>query len=248
MNFPKIVHLIYIPWDKSQKLKTDFMDFDLAFYNKFRKKIEPEWEVILWTRDIIEKFMNSHYRTEWKIVKNKSSRPVMWIDYLRWKIVYHFGGVYWQYGSKLKRNINDFIPRYHQGVQLFTENYLYDLYKYCTSYYTIRKGEPEETLRIATQTFSSYPRNKFIQKVVNRIVFNLKNYKVREDYDILFISGNAMISKIYEECKETGSVKKYKVARHSLEVSKEMISFSSNGSWRKDDWTYYIPFNIFLHY
>ncbi len=241
MKFPKIIHLIYIPWDKNQKLKHDYMDFDASFYHSFCKQLNSEWKVILWTRDRIENFMNKYYFDEWNYVKNKSSRPVMWVDYLRWKLVYHFGGVYWQYGSKLKCSIDYFIPKYKGGIQLFTENRTNFLYRYYTSYYRIRNGTAEESLRIATQVFSSYPKNKFIDIVVDRILFNLGKYKVKEDYDILFISGNAMISTVYNECNNSGLTEKYNVDLYSLSKTKSLISFSGTGSWRLDKWTYYLP-------
>lgn len=57
MIFPKIVHLIYIPWDKDQKIKNNCMDFDISFYKQFKNILGFEWTVIMWTRDKIEKFM-----------------------------------------------------------------------------------------------------------------------------------------------------------------------------------------------
>ena len=59
MTFPKIVHLIYIPWDKKQLLKTDFLDFDNSFYIRFQEQLGDNWVVIMWTMDKIEKFMDN---------------------------------------------------------------------------------------------------------------------------------------------------------------------------------------------
>lgn len=243
MEFPKIIHLIYIPWNKNQKIKDNYMDFDTRFYHSFRKNISQDWEIILWTRDKIENFMNKYYKKEWKYVKNKSSRPVMLVDYLRWKLVYHFGGLYWQYGSKLKSSLKYYIPPY-KGVQLFTETETNILYRYYTSFFRIRGGSLETSLRIATQVFSSYPKNKFIKLVVDRILYNLGKYKVHEDYDILFIGGNDMISTVYDKYKSIlnkTKINKYNVELYSYKKSQKLITVSSNGSWRLNNWTYYIP-------
>ena len=37
-EFPKIIHMIYIPWHrKTELLKENELDFDHTFYNNFKK-------------------------------------------------------------------------------------------------------------------------------------------------------------------------------------------------------------------
>jgi len=80
--FPRIIHLIYIPWDKHQKLKSDQLDFDQSFYHSFQARLGSRWNVKMWTWNKIEQFMNSSpYLDEWTQIKGKVSRPVMLVDY-----------------------------------------------------------------------------------------------------------------------------------------------------------------------
>jgi hypothetical protein len=231
MDFPKIVHLIYIPWDKNQKLKKNYMDFDEGFYKQFKKDLKG-WKVKLWTWDKIEKIMTRYYKKEWNIVKRRSSRPTMLVDYLRWKIVYHYGGIYWQYGSKNKKSLSILIPRQVGGMVLLTETELNIFSRYWNSLYRIRNYQPEEKIRIRNQVFSAYPKHKFIKKIITRILYNLEKYKVKEDYDILYICANAMISKIYNQ--NIHNINKYKIELFNLKKSNSIVDIYGKGSWRTD--------------
>ena len=228
MRFPKIIHLIYIPWNRKQKLKKDYMDFDRSFYYNFKKQVGNKWEVKLWTWDIINIFMNKYYMDEWKLIQKHSSRPTMLVDYLRWKLVYHYGGIYWQYGSKLKNSIEILIPKHERCIKLVTESYLNLFCRYWNSLYKIRNGIPEEEIRICNQVFAAYPKNKFVRKVIKSIVINIQKYKVTEDYDILYICANALVSKIYDRYD------KKCVERLTLKEANSIISIHGKGSWRTD--------------
>ena len=64
MVFPKIIHMIYIPWNRKQKIKKDYMDFDKSFYYNFIKQVGNKWEVKLWTWDIIHTSLLKRLSTE----------------------------------------------------------------------------------------------------------------------------------------------------------------------------------------
>lgn len=249
-GFPKTVHLIYIPWDKKQRLKHDHMDFDKVFWKKFEQQLKRKgWKVMMWTRDKIEKFMEMHYSREWKLVKRLVARPVQLVDYLRWKIIYHYGGIYWQYGSFLKAPINSLIPPQIGGALTLTETTCNFFRRYWMGTERIRFGKPEEKTRVATQVFSAYPRNGFVQSVIDKNISNLRRYKVKCDYDILYIGGNAMVSEVYDECKQDGSIHKFKVTILSYEASQDIAKFSSEGSWRTNNtvsWLYLILLSILI--
>jgi mannosyltransferase OCH1-like enzyme len=124
MEFPRIVHLIYIPWDQRQKLKKDYMDFDQTFYYEFKEQVGNNWKVKLWTWDKIKIFTNKYCLDEWKLIKKYASRPTMLVDYLRWKIIYCYGGIYWQYGCVLKKPLEYLIPPKSKTITLLTESEL----------------------------------------------------------------------------------------------------------------------------
>ena len=49
---PKLIHLIYIPWDKNQKLKDDYLDFDKKPYEELKRN-NPEYNIKLWTGEVV---------------------------------------------------------------------------------------------------------------------------------------------------------------------------------------------------
>jgi len=220
--------MIYIPWDKKQRLKKDYHDFNKKFYYKFQKQLGKKWKVKLWTWDKINKFMEKYYNREWRTIRKYADRAVMLVDYLRWKIIYHYGGIYWQYESKLKTSIKYLVPRHPNNIVLLTELELNIIFRYWNALYKIRKLKPEERIRVATQVFAAYPKSKFIKKVVKKIVSNIQKYKVREDYDILYICSNAMLSEMYDKSN------KHYIELLSFRESRRIVTFSGKGSWRTD--------------
>jgi hypothetical protein len=94
--------------------------------------------------------------------------------------------------------------------------------------YSIRNGKPEEKTRIQNQIFATYPENQFVSKVIKNIVKNIQKYVVKEDYDILYIGANALVSTIYDK-----SDKKY-LNLLSLSKSKSIVQVTGKGSWRTD--------------
>ena len=77
--------------------------------------------------------------------------------------------------------------------------------------------------------FWANPYNNFILFVLNSILERLEKYKIIEDYDVLFVTGNAMISEIYDIYPDKDSIELV-----SLEQTRKMFEPLSNGSWRKD--------------
>ena len=53
---PKLIHLIYIPWDKNQKLKDDYLDFDKKPYEELKRN-NPEYNIKLWILPDIQEFI-----------------------------------------------------------------------------------------------------------------------------------------------------------------------------------------------
>jgi mannosyltransferase OCH1-like enzyme len=89
---PKLIHLIYIPWDKNQKLKDDYLDFDKKSYEQLKRN-NPEYNIKLWILPDIQEFVRNFYPEYYDIIFNLP-RPTMIVDFLRLLVVYHYGGIY----------------------------------------------------------------------------------------------------------------------------------------------------------
>lgn len=226
-NLPKIVHLIYIPWEKDGKtLKTDELDFNHDFYYKMKKN-NPDWDVILWTYTKLKNFMEKNYIQYWNILNNKIKIKVQIIDFCRLLLVYHFGGIYWQYESIQLNNLNICIPPKNKNITLFIETILNNKQITESKLEPIRKGKPEEKIRISHGCFYSNIKNDFIYYCINKSIYNLHNLELKKDYDILYIGSNAMISEAYDEYKGKNLV--------NLLKTDNIIQFTSYGSWRNKD-------------
>jgi len=226
-NKSGIVHLIYIPWDReTQKLKDNPTDFDHSSYNKLKAK-NSSWDVILWTLPLCQSFVKQYYPKYEKNIFNVS-RPVMSVDILRFLILFHYGGIYWQYGSKQLVSMNEFLP--NKNVKLFTETIITDKFANDMKTMPIRSGIPEENLRVMNQIFSAKPRHSYLWKLFETAIENSRVYKITRDYDILYTTGNAMMSTVYDQ------VGKYESDIELIDIEKrdKMIKIHGSKSWNTD--------------
>ena len=188
-SFPKIVHLIYIPWNKDGKLKSNEKDFDHSFYEKFKSE-NPSYEIKMWTLANIKKFIGDNY-PKYKDIWNKVKHPTQVVDFFRLLVVYHYGGIYWQYDSKQKTDLMCFTPPKDKdkNILLFVESVLNKKFSKKMSKEKIRKGKKEELIRVAMGCFAGYPRNKFLEYCIEKSWKNLNTYEVKNQYDILICWG-----------------------------------------------------------
>ncbi len=224
INFPRIIHLIYIPWCKSTgKIKANELDFDKKFYYNFKNE-NKNYKIKLWTLSKLLKFTYKFYPKYIKIWE-KIKHPVQAVDFYRLLIVYHYGGIYWQYGSIKKNDIDNFIPQEDFSIKLFVEKILEKDFSNEMKFKPIRKGKPEELIRVAYQCYSAYPKDEFLYYCIKKSWKNLNTLEVKSQYDILYIGGNAMFSEAYDEYEDKSNI----VLEYN---TSQYINFSSNGSWR----------------
>jgi len=228
----RILHMIYFPWDRqTQKLQNNPYDFDQASYHQMREN-HPSFEIRLWTLPETRSFVQQHYPGVWETLLTLS-RPVMMIDVLRWMIVFHYGGIYWQYGSTPLCSLDHFLPKHGKSVRLFTETILTpEFSRHMGETEPIRQGEPEELTRVYTAVFSaSFPKDPYFHTTLSELFSMINTHPiVRRDYDILYITGNARVSTIY-----------HRYGRHDphielvpLDQTRKMIKINSASSWRTE--------------
>lgn len=228
LQAPKIVHLIYFPWDRDQRLLPDPSDFDRAPCDRTRH-YAPDFEVRLWTYDRARAFCGDFYPEIWSVLQSVP-RPMMIVDVLRWLVVHHHGGIYWQYGSTPRVPMAEFLPSPGKAVKLFTEVVITPDFARQMASEPIRGGEPEERVRVRNQVFSAVARSDFVAAVLDLQLMRLKSHPVRRDYDVLFVTGPALCSTVYDRCGRTDP----RVELVPPGQSERMFEVHSTGSWRTD--------------
>ena len=186
-KFPKIVHLMYFPWNKNGKLKENELDFDKVFYNSFKEN-NSDWEVKLWTLTDTKKFVETNY-PKYSNIFDLIKHPVQTVDFCRLLVTYHYGGIYWQYGSKQKVSLNTFIPPLNKKARLFVELIIPNLFSQYRTFEKLRDGKPEELIRVATQVFSCFPKNihGIVSDIFVAMIYNLeRNDSGREKENQIF--------------------------------------------------------------
>jgi hypothetical protein len=155
---------------------------------------------------------------------------MMMVDVLRWLVVQHYGGSYWQYGSTPRVPMSAFLPSAGKQVKLLTETVITPEFAQQVAAEPIRCGEPEELVRVRNQVFGALPGSGFIAELLELQMRRLKSPRIRRDYDVLFVTGPALCSTVYERCgrRDPG------VELVPLDESARMLSVHSTGSWRTD--------------
>lgn len=223
---PRLIHMVYIPWGKDQKLLADWTAFDHRPYENM-KQYAPGFEVRLWTRPEVENFYLDHYPAAWPLVR-AAARPMVIVDLLRWLLVYRFGGIYWQYDMNPLVPMERFLPSPGKKVRLFTEFVLSPAECLRAAKEPIRQGEPEEPLRIVNQAFSAEAGHPFLKAVADLILDRVQRYELKTDYDLLYISANAVVSTAYDRFGKN-DVSIELVPRSE---TRQMMKIQYKGTWR----------------
>ena len=227
---PRLMHLMYLPWDAHQRLKADPDEFDHAYLHRTRERF-PDWDVRMWTLPALRTLVQGAYPGVWEQAMASYHRPTQLVDLFRWLVVFHFGGVYVQYDTALLVSPASLLPRQSKTVRLFTERVLSR--QQCEDAgrrWAIRQGAPEEPVRVMNQVFSaSAQRQPFIGLVWRCILANMA-WAPREDYDVLYLGANALVSTLYDrEGRSDDSVELV-----SQRTTRRLFAVSSRGSWRTD--------------
>ena len=225
---PHLIHMVFFPWDRNQKLLADCHDFDHEPYEQM-VQYAPDFEVRLWTLDKARDLCDRECPDIWTLIES-APKPMMMVDLLRWHLLWRFGGIYWQYDFNPLTRMDDFLPSEEKRVRLFTEFVLTDEQRSRMAKEPIRNGEPEERIRVLNQVFSGEPGHMFFRSTVELIAHRMRHCEMKRDYDLLYISANAAVSTSYDRHgKDDASVELL-----PRETMRSMIKVTYKGTWRTD--------------
>lgn len=217
-EIPKIIHMNWGLWDdgglpeRAQKLLDEW------------KLALPEHKFIIWDKKKSYNFILEEFPI-WVPIWNSCTRKVMLSDLLRTLVVYRYGGMYRDIDLVNKVDIKSVWEK--RGTVLFTETIMGQAEADLVGVNEpIRRGKPEELVRVANYAFASAPFEPFLYFLLHemRIRFDLP---VKNDYDILYITGPALWSTIYDTHKSCATL-------IDLENSHNMIEHLAFGTWRDD--------------
>ncbi|HMO50411.1 MAG TPA: hypothetical protein PKE26_06230 [Kiritimatiellia bacterium] len=226
---PRIIHMVYFPWDKNQKLLADCHAFD---HQPFERMVRyaPGFDVRLWTLDQARDVVQENAPELWRLMISLA-RPTMMVDVFRWWLIHHFGGIYWQYDMNPLVAMDRLLPRPGKKVRLFTENVNDTAFCQSMAAEPIRGGEPEEPVRLCNQVFAAEPGRRFIQSVLDTIVDRSSRLTPRRDYDILYICANAAVSTVYDKTGKTDP----EVELMDRAETRRMVKLQYKGTWRTEN-------------
>ncbi len=225
---PRLLHIIYFPWDRDHKLKADENDFDQAPIESLRQ-YAPDFEIRLWTWSRARDFCRQQYPEVWTTVE-KCPHPTMMVDILRWLMVLHFGGIYWQVSTTPLVPMASLLPAPGKSVRLFTEFVLTPAQCLAMAAEPIRRGEPEEPVRVLNQVFAAEPGATFIRKMLDLVLERNRTHVPERDYDVLYVGANAALSTAYDRFGKNDPG----VELVDRETSKRLLHWRYLGSWRKE--------------
>ena len=113
LKIPKVIHRIWTQWGPVKKdLPPLYKEYDQAL-----KKLHPDWTIVEWDDEKIERFIKEHHPDFWETY-NGFDKPVKKHDAIRYLIVDHYGGVFIQHSIRLMKNIE---PLLHGHSAIFFE-------------------------------------------------------------------------------------------------------------------------------
>jgi mannosyltransferase OCH1-like enzyme len=134
------------------------------------KKFNPDYEYLFFTDESIEIFLKEHY-PEYYLVYLKLPVIIQRIDFFRYIVIYHYGGIYLDLDITCFESFDD-ILKYDSVFpvdQNFTdEKCMKSRYKhYC---------DIGQKFMVGQYAFAAKPKNKFIKVLIDGIVNNINEY------------------------------------------------------------------------
>jgi hypothetical protein len=213
-EFPKVIHLMYLPYDsKTQKLKANQDDFDHTFYNKLTDRVRAlGWTTRMWTYEALRAVVAPKL---FDFVCARSTRPIQIVDFFRVWCVWTFGGISLQYNSEIA-DLQATVPT-QSDARFF-------VYRSLDAQSSLMHGGKLFPCEISNQLFSGYPGATFFEEVLLRNLINLAHMKVASDIDVLCCGGPFLFTTVFFEIPE----RNYELCQ----AKPQGTTFTHMGSWR----------------
>lgn len=194
-TIPEVIHFVYGLWDK-----TPLPPVYEQTYNLWKSQ---GWKVKLWNLEEVKALLNLPQYSHYKKTYESLSRNIQRADFIRYLIVYHEGGFYFdldcqptsnsllqELRSSLRTSKNIFF------VETITSE---DFAKKTAELYPIRRGIPETTVRISNFAFGCHKGSSVLKKVLELATKRCqKNPTITCEYDVLYTTGPDCMTEVVE--------------------------------------------------
>lgn len=216
---PKLIHTMYGLWDDAEPGLAE--RFILGGW--IRRN--PAWAVVLWRKPHLESLLNQEY-PEYLATYGSFERGAQKADFLRYLLVYHFGGAYCDLDLYCRASLENFQLAqeavFHTETMLTPEEMVDNGRRH-----HIRRGVPEKRQRIANYFFAATPRHPVLRDLL-ALVERRASETPKEDYDVIYTTGpDAMTEAVLSsECPAIRIL--------SVEEAHQTAVHLCRGSWREN--------------
>lgn len=219
-TFPMVIHRILAYDDKFPKKDRDCLE---KFYDAFSKYFIQ----VIWFKNDLLSIMSFDEMRVFLAYKKNIQRA----DFGRYVVLERFGGIYSDFDIEINERSADAILHVIQRHNdkeciLFEELVLSESFVEETKKFPIRKGIPEERVRIANYFMISKPNSKFVQDVID-LCIKRSNEDLKTDYDVIYTTGPDVVSTIFDLKKKNANLLKF-----DKKSSDAIFSHKAHGHWR----------------
>jgi hypothetical protein len=183
------------------------------------RKQYPLAELNVWTTERLVGFTQHSYPLIWEALEKHPSTPRT--DLWRVLLGAHFGGLILSENVRLRdSDLDRYFASQGKEILLFTESEWTDPLDARMRDEPIRRGIPEEVVRLSFRVFSaSAPHHPFLRKVLDRQMYHLDTLTIQSEYDSGYATGKVCWSTCYAEFGRTDPT----VERVSLDEANTMV-------------------------
>ena len=196
---PKLVHRVWM--GPKENLKEE--DYHSSSFRKYL----PDQRDKNWEDSDMEEIRELMFEIDPRLLlcfEKYSKYFVVGADVIRHCVLYKYGGIYTDYDVELySYDLHEKIKKDPSTPLFMVETVLSDEFKKFTSGFSNRKGKEECKIRIGSYMLYAPPKNKIIKSIINLIAERLsQNIEIREDYDVIWMTGPDTISTVVNSTKE----------------------------------------------
>jgi mannosyltransferase OCH1-like enzyme len=219
-NFPKIIHFIWINFknelDKNPTIPEKYLN-----NIENTKKLNPNYKIKIWNGYDCYQLINKYFPNKLKLYL-KFPYPIQRCDYIRFIILYIYGGIYSDMDRLSVKSYDTILDAYND----------YDIILAKIPYYNV----------INNDIIISKANDNFILKCINKItIYNFNYYFI----DVCATTGPIYLMKMYYEYKEFNKIKILSVELNpcnfcncNIHNMGQIVSYTTlDNSWLEKDYS-----------